>query len=984
MPSANILIIEDESITSMGIKNKLERLGYTVSGIETSGNDAIKKAGELNPDLILMDIVLKGEIDGINAAKKINQRFSIPIVYLTAYFDNETLKRAKLTNPGGYITKPFSDSDLKSTIETALYNHGLEKKLKESEELYRNLFKYSLNGVALHEIVTDDKGHPVDYIFLDVNPAFEKLTGLRSEDIIGERVTHILPDITKTSLIEKYGDVALKGNSIHFEEYSPDLDKFYEISAFSPCKNQFAAVFSDITKRKLDETTLKESKKKYKDLTELLPQIICESDKNGIITFCNPVTYELTGYSKEDFDKGLNISQMVIPEDKKRIKDNLKRIIHGENPTGREYTALKKDGSTFPINIYSSPIIQDGEFMGLRSLVIDITDIKNMELSLKKSKKKYKALIKASPEAVIVTNLDGIIDFVSPKTLDLGGFKNFEDILGKSAFEFIAPEYRQKAISDFHKTLNQGLSKNAEYKILKSDGSEYIGNLNASLIKNENDEIESVVCTLRDITKIKKAEDAIKKSESYYRTIFENTGTATLIVDEDSTISLINTEGEKLCGYKKEEVEGKISWKNFVLDDYIEKMEEYHHIRRINPDLPPRNYEFELVDKYGNIKDILLTVALIPQTKKSLVSLLDITDKKQSRRALFESEKKYRQLVENAHEGIWSIDSEGITTFVNPRMAEMLNYNIEEIIGKPIFSFIETKDIETAKKYIKRSADDIKGQNDIKFIKKDGSKIYTSIETSPILDEDGNTIGVLSLVADISKRKKTEKEIKASLKEKEILLKEIHHRVKNNLQIISSLLNLQTGYINDEDTLDVFKESQNRVKSMSMIHEKLYRSKSMVKIDFGEYVTDLTRNLFYNYKIDRSIIEYNTKIDNIFFDINTAIPCGLIINELVTNCLKHAFSDIEAQKSLYEPFTPTNTKNEITIELTPLDDEFALTVADNGIGFPDNTNFRNTKSLGLQLVNNLVEQLDGTIKLDKTNGTKFRIIFKELKYKERI
>lgn len=1111
MPSAKILIIEDERITAMGIKHKLERLGYSVLGIGSSGKEAIEKTKKYMPDLILMDIILKGETDGIDTAKKINQDFNIPIVYLTAYSNNKTIKRAKLTNPFGYITKPFNDSELKSTIELAIYKNALEMKLKESKELYHNFFNHSLNGVALHKIVTDNNGQPVDYIFLEVNPAFEKITGLRSEDIIGKKITQIFPYIKKTNLIEKYGNMALKNDPTHFEEHLADINKFYEVSTFSPSEGQLAAVFSDITKRKLAETTLNENKKKYKDLTELLPQIICESDKNGIITFCNQVTYDLTGYSKEDFDKGLNIVQMVIPEDVKKVKKNLNEIIHGKKITGHEYTALRKNGSTFPVNIYSSPIIQNDEFKGLRSLIVDITEVKNMEISLKESKEMYKALIKASPEAVIVTNLEGIITFVSPRTLELSGFKNIEDILGRSVFEFIAPKYKEKAISDFYKVQSQSPCKNLEYVFLKADGSEYIGELNISIIKNNDGETESIIGTLRNITQIKKAREILKeneekyrtlfnsspdyiilfnvegklidinrsalkitglsskdligkhfseieilpkedlplhqkkvfqvlkgetiepyeskfidksgkihivetftkllkkdddifgfqiishditdrknaeyttkKSELYCKTIFENTGTATLIIEDDTTISLINTEGEKLFGYKKEDIEGKMSWKKFVLDDYIEKMEEYHYIRRINPNLPPRNYEFKLIDRYDNIKDILLTVALIPQTKKSLVSLLDITNNKKSRKALQESEEKYRQLVENAHEGIWSIDSEGITTFVNPRMAEMIGYDIDELIGEPIFSFIELKNIETAEKYIKRPTYDIRGQKDLKFIKKDGKTIYTSIETSPILDDKGNNMGILALVADISKRKKAEEKIKASLKEKEILLKEIHHRVKNNLQIISSLLNLQTGYINDSHALDVFKESQNRVKSMAMIHEKLYRSESMVKIDFGEYVTDLTENLFYNYKIDRNVINHHTKIDNIFFDINTAIPCGLIINELVTNCLKHAFSDIKSQKSLYDSFTDKPTqKNEINIELIQLDDYFVLTIADNGIGFPDDTNFRNTNSLGLQLVNNLVEQLDGTIKLDKTNGTKFRIIFKELKYKER-
>ncbi len=203
-----------------------------------------------------------------------------------------------------------------------------------------------------------------------------------------------------------------------------------------------------------------------------------------------------------------------------------------------------------------------------------------------------------------------------------------------------------------------------------------------------------------------------------------------------------------------------------------------------------------------------------------------------------------------------------------------------------------------------------------------------------------------------------------------MLLREIHHRVKNNLQIISSLLNLQSRYIKDVDALDIFAESQNRVRSMAIIHEKLYNSESMSEIDFGEYISDLTESLFYNYRVNPSRISLKKNMDEIYFDVDTAIPCGLIVNELITNCLKHAF--------------PGDDKGEICIELLKTDDKHVLNVKDNGVGFPEDIDFKNTKSLGLQLVNNLVSQVDGTIELDGSNGSSFNIIFKELEYKKRV
>ncbi|MEW5859701.1 MAG: CBS domain-containing protein [Cyanobacteriota bacterium] len=220
--------------------------------------------------------------------------------------------------------------------------------------------------------------------------------------------------------------------------------------------------------------------------------------------------------------------------------------------------------------------------------------------------------------------------------------------------------------------------------------------------------------------------------------------------------------------------------------------------------------------------------------------------------------------------------------------------------------------------------------------------------------------------AELAERKRAEEQLKASLKEKEVLLKEIHHRVKNNLQIISSLLKLQSAYTKEEQVLGMFKDSQNRIRSMALIHEKLYQSEDLSRIDFAEYIRDLADNLLRSYKASSQAITLKTTVNDITLNIDTAIPCGLIINELISNSLKHAF--------------PTPSKdNEICINIySSGNNQFILHVSDNGIGFPKDLDFRNTESLGLELVCTLTEQLDGTIELDSRRGTSFNIIFSEI------
>jgi len=228
------------------------------------------------------------------------------------------------------------------------------------------------------------------------------------------------------------------------------------------------------------------------------------------------------------------------------------------------------------------------------------------------------------------------------------------------------------------------------------------------------------------------------------------------------------------------------------------------------------------------------------------------------------------------------------------------------------------------------------------------------------LNEDALKRSNESLQAEMKERKKAEEITRASLHEKEVLLKEIHHRVKNNLQIISSLLNLQSGTSHDNSS--AFKESQSRIKSMALIHEKLYQSESLSHIDFSGYVASLTNYLSRSYILSQNVtIEMD--IQGISLDVDRAIPCGLIINELVTNSLKYAFKDGKA--------------GEIQINMVMDGGKYVLIVSDDGVGLPQGLDFRNSPSLGLQLVNTLVEQLEGTIELEKAAGTTFTIKFGE-------
>jgi len=230
-----------------------------------------------------------------------------------------------------------------------------------------------------------------------------------------------------------------------------------------------------------------------------------------------------------------------------------------------------------------------------------------------------------------------------------------------------------------------------------------------------------------------------------------------------------------------------------------------------------------------------------------------------------------------------------------------------------------------------------------------------------LLNKLGKKVEELEL--EIAERKKVEKKLKASLREKEVLLKEIHHRVKNNMQVIASLLNLQLKQVDNKKAVEILVESQSRIRSMALVHERLYQSKDMAKIDLSEYIRDLTLFLFRTYRIDTNTIRLKIKNKDVFLTLDTAIPCGLIVNELISNALKHAF--------------PECRKGEIRVVFQMVNGKNTLMIGDNGIGLPRDVDIHHPKSFGLQLVNTLVEQLDATYEVNIDRGTMFKIVFKE-------
>jgi PAS domain S-box-containing protein len=303
--------------------------------------------------------------------------------------------------------------------------------------------------------------------------------------------------------------------------------------------------------------------------------------------------------------------------------------------------------------------------------------------------------------------------------------------------------------------------------------------------------------------------------------------------------------------------------------------------------------------------------------------------------------------------------TDGIVEWVNDGFIRLFGIAKERVIGRKLSDINVYSNVEgQLKEAVNHQHSRIFESNVTTFNSKN---VWISSTLTPIYDEYGALKKFVMVDADITDGKKMQQQIEASLKEKDVLLKEIHHRVKNNLQIIISLLNLQTGYIKDEVTLKAVKDGQSRVRSMALVHEKFYQSDTVTEIDFGEYIRKLCQFLYQSYGDKTDRIDVVIKGEHIGLDMDTAMPCGLLVNEIVSNAYKYAF--------------PGQNKGTILIELEKLNGRMRLHIADDGVGVPEELDFEQSDSLGMQLIQALTSQLDGELKVSRENGTSFEISF---------
>ena len=383
------------------------------------------------------------------------------------------------------------------------------------------------------------------------------------------------------------------------------------------------------------------------------------------------------------------------------------------------------------------------------------------------------------------------------------------------------------------------------------------------------------------------------------------------------------------------------------------------------------------------LKQLQQTIAPLPQTEnqstqisqkfEDLFTQLERLEQSKVRdqdlgddQTLRASEEKWRALSACSPVGIFTCDVEGWITYTNPRCREMGDFTLEESLGEGFSRVIHCEDRDrVVSEWFALAKAGQQHADEFRVVNREGGVMWVNARTAPIVSDLGELMGHTGTVEDITKQKQAEEQIKASLREKEALLKEIHHRVKNNLQIISSLIYLQAQRIEDPKVRQIFEDSQSRISSMALVHDNLYRSQNLSRINLSEYIQTLTASLFYTYRIQPDLVQLKVKVDDdVLVSSDKAIPCGLVLNELMTNALKHGFSD--------------GKTGEIAVTLEKVSSrQIHLTVENNGNRLPDTFELKTIQSMGLRLVHGLVNQLQGHFELDKTDKTRFKITFSD-------
>ena len=619
-------------------------------------------------------------------------------------------------------------------------------------------------------------------------------------------------------------------------------------------------------------------------------------------------------------------------------------------------------------------------------------------------------LVESSDDAIITKSLDGFITTWNKGAEIIYGY-SAEEVIGKN-ISILAPVQLKDEIEQLIEKIKNG-EKVDHYETvrIRKDGEQVDVSITLSPIFDNHGNLMGISSIARDITQSKKLELALKESEEKFHEIFNNANDMIFLnrINDDGLPGKfidVNKVGISRLGFSHKEFLNmtpadivvpdklsempknalKLSEKGFLKFEIIHQtkdgkripVEVNNHLFKLNGkkvalaisrDISERKNAEKVFNAYDDL-ELRVQERTAELVHVNVILKAEIKERKRMEEIIQDNIRSMNLALESANMGALDIDILNDTSIRTVDHDKIFGYDslLPEWGLKIFFKHILPEDLDYVQERFETSFNTKKLYFQCRIIRVDKEIRWIEGYGNVYDNDKGVPVRILGVVSDITERKETETRLLKAIEEKEMLLREVHHRVKNNMQIISSFLSLQSSQVFDKRDADLFTVVQDRVKSMALVHDNLYHSEDLSRIKFKDYISALSSQMFANYK-ESSNIKLITDILDVTLNMETAIPLGLIISELITNSLKHAFPD---------------NAGEISIKMYDEGEKFVLIFNDNGVGLPKDFDIKNPKKLGLKLINTLVEQLEGVLELETSHGTEYKIIFKELNYKERL
>ena len=756
----SILVVEDNAVVAMEIFQRLTNSGYNVLEPVSTGEDAVDTALRESPDLILMDIRLDGELDGIETVKKLKELADIPVIYLTAMTDEKSLSQIKATQPFGYIIKPFEGKELHFAIQMGLYKHQMEKKLKESEQW---LFT-TLNSIGDAVITVDTEN-----ILKFANPAAEQVTGWTRSEMIGrnagEFFRHLIGN-QENNFLKDLNDVLHFGSHRISEQYNLVIKNGKDIpiqSNISPIIDSSGKiggavwVFHDISEGRKALETLAESEKKYRQLTEEAVDIIFTTDIDGYFVYSNNAGLKSSGYVLEEL-RQKNYLDLVLPTYKlKMMRFYLKQLRSGTSTAYIEYPFVTKDGSTKWYGQNSTLIRENDKIIGFHLIARDITERKKMEeqaLLLANA-------VESTSEIITITDLENRFTFVNKAFLNTYKFSK-EEVLGKNPGLILSPSNNKKPEEIISAVRKEGWK--GELLNKRKDGTEFPIMLNTSEVKDSEGRVLALMGIARDITEQKKTEDRLYRLSREFRTLAENAPDVIMRFDGKLKLTYVNKAVERLMNINVDNIKDRTFAEAGIPEDMWRKLQDAIRlvfnsgeelIAEIKMPVGTQRKYFESrmapeFDRYGRVESVL-------------VISRDITERKKADESLRESERRFRNILENMSLLSVILDVNGKIAFCNDYLLSITGWTKKEILGKDWFDlFIPAEDRDKTRSVfvsVIHNDEELKHYKN-EILTKDGSRRFISWNNTPLRDSAGEIIGITSIGEDITEKRITENELK--------------------------------------------------------------------------------------------------------------------------------------------------------------------------------------------------------------------------------